>query len=104
MLGNFMKPREHVNGELESIKFEVLRTPYYAGVEKIKSLNYEIEDFIQYFPCFTGHLTLSRFLTLYELYKKATGIPGHIAEVGVYKGASLLLFAKLVRLFEVNFF
>lgn len=99
-----MKSSEHINGDLESVKFELLRTPYYAGIEKIKSLNYEIEDFIQYFPCFTGHLTLSRFLTLYELYKKVEGVPGHIAEVGVYKGASLLLFAKLVRLFESNAF
>lgn len=97
-----MKTNDHINGDLESIKFDSLRDPYYAGVEIIKSLNYEIDDFIHYFPCFTGHLTLSRFLTLYELYKKTLGVAGHIAEVGVYKGASLLLFAKLVQLFESN--
>lgn len=97
-----MQKRDHINGHLESIKFDSLRTPYYEGIETIKNLNYEIEDFINYFPCFTGHLTLSRFLSLYDLYKKTLGIPGHIAEVGVYKGASLLLFAKLVQLFESN--
>jgi hypothetical protein len=87
-------------GELESVKFEASREGYYEGLIQIKSLGYEVEDFIHHFPCFVGHLTLSRFLCLYELYKRSLGIAGHIADVGVFKGASLLFFSKLVQLFE----
>ena len=92
----------HINGEFESMKFDNLRPQYYEGIEIIKSLDYTIEDFIHHFPCFTGHLTLSRFLTFYEIYKKALGVAGHIAEIGVFRGASLLFFTKLVQLFESN--
>src|SRR5262249_13795420 len=47
-----------------------------------------------------GHVTLWRVLTLYELYKKTLGLPGHIADVGVHKGASALLFTKFLQIFE----
>ena len=47
-----------------------------------------------------GHLTLARFLSLYEAYKLTLGVAGHIAEIGVFKGAGSLLFAKLTKLFE----
>jgi hypothetical protein len=45
-------------------------------------------------------MSLNRVLTIYELYKKTLGMAGHIADVGVYKGASSLLFAKLIKIFE----
>lgn len=97
-----MEKKGHRNADLESSKFESLRKPYYEGLQVIKSLGYSPEDYIQHFPCFAGHLTISRFLTMYELYKRSLGIAGHIADVGVYKGASLLMFAKLVLLHEAN--
>jgi len=45
-------------------------------------------------------MTISRFLALYECYKNTLGISGHIAEIGVYKGASFLYFSKLIQIFE----
>jgi predicted O-methyltransferase YrrM len=47
---------------------------------------------------------LNRIFTLYELYKNVANIAGHIAEVGTFKGAGSLLFAKLVSLFEPESF
>ena len=87
-------------GEFEYLKFDHRREDYDNGIKAIKNLDYQITDFIEHFPCFSGHMTISRFIGLYELYKKSLGIAGHIGEVGVYKGASLLWFAKLVQIFE----
>jgi hypothetical protein len=87
-------------GQFEYVKFDSRRETYYKGLQRIKDLNYSFDDLIEHFPAFTGHMTLSRFLGLYELYKMTTGVAGHIAEVGTYKGASFMLFAKLVQIFE----
>jgi len=84
----------------ESAKFESMREPYYAALGEIFGMGYSTEDYIHNFPCFTGHQTLLRFLNLYELYRKVGDVAGHIGEIGVYKGACSLFFAKLVHLFE----
>ena len=87
-------------GAFELRKFADRKAPYYEGLKQILSLGYDPTDFIHYFPAFAGHLTLARFLSLYEAYKMTLGVAGHIAEIGVYKGAGSLLFAKLTQLFE----
>ena len=67
--------------------------------KRILSLG-ESVDFLHHFPAYVGRQTLLRNLTLYELYKKTLGVSGHIAEVGVYKGAGSILFGKLVQIYE----
>ena len=49
-------------------------------------------------------MTLSRYIALYESYKSTLGISGHIADVGIFKGGSSFLFAKLINIFEPNSF
>ncbi len=95
-----LKQKVYNDGQFESVKFIGRRKDYYEGVEKIFQLGYEPTDFLYHFPAFVGHMTLWKALTLYELYKKTLGLCGHIAEVGVDKGSSSLLFAKLVQIFE----
>lgn len=95
-----LRDQTYVDGDLETSKFADRRPDYYAGLEKILRLGYAPDELIHHYPCFTGHLTLSRFLSLYECYKRTLGIAGHIADVGVYKGASMLFFAKLVQIHE----
>lgn len=90
----------HVDGTLETIKFAKRREKYRENLSKILDLGHEKADLLHYFPAFVGDLTLNRYLTLYELYKKTLGIAGHIAEVGVFKGAGSILFGKLVKQFE----
>jgi hypothetical protein len=87
-------------GDLESSKFAKRKEPFYETMKTIKSLGYSDDDYIHSFAAFTGHMTISRYLALYESYKSVLGISGHIAEIGVFKGASLLYFAKLVEIFE----
>lgn len=94
--------KDYVSGTMETMKHEDRKEPYYKGLQKIKELNYDTEDFIHYFPCFTGHMTLARYLSLNECYQKTMGLAGHIAEVGIYKGAALLFFTKLTQIFEPN--
>jgi hypothetical protein len=49
----------------------------------------------------TSHVTrLSKMLAQYELYKSIIGIPGHVVECGVYKGASFLRFATFRQILE----
>lgn len=92
--------KSHLTGTLETVKFASRRANYDEYLSKLPDLGYEISDYLHYFPAFTGHMTLNRYLTLYEIYKQVSGIAGHIAEIGVFKGGSTLLFAKLVQLFE----
>jgi hypothetical protein len=96
--------KDYIPGDLETQKHASRKEPYYKGIEAIKDLNYQIEDFIHYFPCFTGSQTLSRYLSFYECYKNTLGLAGHIAEVGIYKGGSFLFFSKLTQIFEPNSF
>ena len=86
------KSKPHGHGKFEYMKFDSRRSEYYRGVKRIEELGYSFNDLLEHFPAFVGHMTLSRFLGLYELYKKTLGVAGHIAEVGTYKGASLLIF------------
>lgn len=95
---------EFVAGDFETAKFKDLREPYYSGLQTIKSLGYTPEDYIHYFPCFVGHQTMIRFFSLYEAYKMVEDVAGHVAELGVYKGAGSLLFAKLIHIHEPHGF
>ena len=91
---------EYKEGDFETRKFSARKEPYYESLSQILSLGYSAEDLIHHFPSFVGHMTLSRFLALYEAYKMTLGVAGHIAEAGVYKAASTLFFAKLTQIFE----
>lgn len=87
-------------GKFEIQKFAARKAAFYQGLEESMSLGHDPTDFIHHFPAFAGHQTLARFISLYEAYKMTLGVAGHIAEIGVYKGAVSLFFAKIMRLFE----
>ena len=91
---------DYNDGKFETRKFAGRRAPYYAGLAELLALGYSKEDLIHHFPSFVGHMTLSRFIALYELYKMTLGVAGHIAECGVYRASGTLSLAKLVRIFE----
>ena len=89
---------KHQIGELESKKFDTRRPDFYAYLEFLKSKELPIEEILEHYSAYVGHMSLNRLLTLYELYKMVSGVCGHIAEVGVYKGAGTLFFAKMVMI------
>ena len=84
----------------ETGKFDHLRDDYRKGLEEIKALDYSPEDYMHFFPAFAGEMTLLKYLSIYELYKQTLDVAGHIAELGMYKGAASLLFAKLTKIYE----
>jgi hypothetical protein len=43
---------------------------------------------------------LGKLFAHYELYRRITDLPGHVVELGVYKGASLIRFATIRELLE----
>lgn len=90
----------HTYGTLETVKHAKRREEYHRNLDLILGMGYEKEDFVHHFAAFSGNLDLIRNFTLYELYKKTLGISGHIAEIGVYKGAGSILFGKLAQIFE----
>lgn len=63
-----------------------------------KSCLSEFEKF-RNFPVFTPRYNIARFLAHYELFKKIYELPGCIVDLGVYRGASLLTWAKLCEIF-----
>ena len=90
----------HQYGALESAKYQHRRTSFYQYIDFLKQSNPSIEDLIFHSTTFIGHMSLNRILALYELYQLSAQIAGHIADVGVYKGGSSFLFAKLIKIFE----
>ncbi len=90
----------HTYGSLESIKFQHRRDAFYDYIEFLRKSEPTLEDLIFHPTSFMGHMSLNRILTLSELYKLSLPIGGHVADVGVYKGGSSFLFAKLIKIFE----
>lgn len=80
---------------MEASKFDDRRELYWQGIREILSMGYPPEDLIHHFPLFAGHVCLGRYLALYEAYKLTTGIAGHIAEAGVWKGGVIALAGKV---------
>lgn len=87
-------------GEFEYNRFDNRRKGYQDALNYMQDLNLSSKEIIENYSIYSGHMTISRYLGLYELYKSVLGVAGHIAEVGTYKGASLLYFGKLIRIFE----
>ncbi|MBI4778855.1 class I SAM-dependent methyltransferase [Candidatus Falkowbacteria bacterium] len=52
------------------------------------------------FPLFITRQEMARYLVRYELFKKILNVKGSIIECGVYKGASLMFFAKMSAVYE----
>ena len=67
---------------------------------QLDELDPSAKDVISSFPVYVGYVALARYLAFYELYKKVMDLQGHIAEIGTFRGASLVFFGKLIKLFE----
>jgi len=63
----------------------------------------DVWDFENGFYWFSPKTRLNKMLAHYELYKTIAGLPGHIFELGVYKGASLVRLATYRDALENDF-
>ena len=63
----------------------------------------DVWDYENGFYWFSPKTRLNKMLAHYELYKSIVGLPGHIFELGVYKGASLVRLATYRDALENDF-
>jgi Macrocin-O-methyltransferase (TylF) len=71
------------------------------AVEQIFQRNPDsVEIKLENFPKYVRRQHLKRFLTLYEIYKRLLPIKGSIVECGVFRGFSLMSWAKLSAIME----
>ncbi len=57
-------------------------------------------DIIKDLGAFTRRMYMSRTLGHFEIYKKVAHLPGDVIELGVYKGETLLNWAKFMEIFN----
>lgn len=81
-------------------KFKTSNEEFFNYLEKLQALNINPKEIIFNFPAFVGDVNLARFMFFYDIYKEVLNLNGNIADIGTFKGASFLFFAKMVKLFE----
>ncbi len=59
-----------------------------------------IEDRLETFPRYARRKTITRFVTLYELFKLALPVKGSVVECGVFRGFGLMTWAHLSAVLE----
>ena len=84
----------------EDNKYENINIDYFKYIEVISQWGLEPKEIISQFPAYVGYVNIARTLFLYDLYKQTLDLTGDIAEIGTFQGASFLLWAKLIKLFE----
>lgn len=52
------------------------------------------------FPCYSRRAALTRFIVLYELFKKVIPVKGSIVECGVFRGFGIMTWSKLSAILE----
>ena len=57
---------------------------------------------VKFFPVLARRQWLKRFLAHTELFKKTLGVPGDIAELGVFRGLGLMTWANLLEAYCVG--
>lgn len=82
------------------------RAPDDAFVTKttLELLRSRIDDdkhLMSHLSLYMRRLQLGRLLSLYDAYKSVADLPGSVVELGVFKGETLLYFAKLMELMNV---
>jgi SAM-dependent methyltransferase len=63
----------------------------------------DVWDHENAFYWFSHPTRINKMLAHYELYKSILGLPGHVVELGVYKGASLIRLATFRNALENDF-
>lgn len=59
-----------------------------------------VEARLETFPRYARRKTVTRFITLYELFKKVLDVKGSIVECGVFRGFGLMTWAQLSAVME----
>jgi Macrocin-O-methyltransferase (TylF) len=92
-----MTQRVNAADELRTAAERDEATRYRACFER-KAASWESK--MENFPKYTRRQDMTRFLALYEIFKRALHIKGSIIECGVYQGFGVMTWAKLSAILE----
>jgi hypothetical protein len=67
--------------------------------EIVKTNETSLRDVLDSFIIYTRRINLTRFIIHYELFKLVKDLPGSFVECGVYRGAGLFTWAKLLEIY-----
>lgn len=62
----------------------------------------ELWDIADHWPLYAGVANIARYLTIADLLRSTLRVPGHVAEFGTYRGSTLMLLAKLLRIHDAG--
>lgn len=69
-------------------------------VKAFEASHASLEERLETFPRYARRKTITRFITLYELFKLAMPVKGSIVECGVFRGFGLMTWAHLSAVME----
>lgn len=83
-------------------KFESIDKRYFKERTKLseKYGQRELWSVIDHWPLYCGVANLARYMAIADIFRESLSVPGHVAEVGSWRGATLLLMAKLLRIYD----
>jgi Macrocin-O-methyltransferase (TylF) len=86
------------------MKFEKSDQKYLEERKKIseKYGDRELWSIVDHWGLYCGISNLARSIAVSDIVRENLSVPGHIAEFGSWRGANLLLMAKLVRIFGAS--
>jgi hypothetical protein len=62
----------------------------------------ELWSVIDHWPLYVGVSNLARFVAISDIVRETLNVPGDIAEFGMWRGATTMLMAKLLKLWDSN--
>ena len=74
---------------------------YFNFLKYIEKQKIPSTEIIFQFPIYLGEKNLARHIQFYELFKKVQSLSGHIADVGTWKGSSMIFMSKLVKILKI---
>ena len=100
MSNRFVRPTNaNVDPNLQR-QYEERDEYYFGEIEKlIASWSVSIRDVLKNYPAFIRRRELPRLLAQWELFKLIKDLPGSVVELGVYFGAGMFSFAKMMETF-----
>jgi len=63
-------------------KYDAADAVYFDYLEHLDELHDGAKDIVFNFPVYVGAVNLARFLALFDIYQRVTGLAGHIAAIG----------------------
>ncbi len=60
----------------------------------------ELWSIADHWPLYVGVANLARFMAMADLLDRTLAVPGHVAEFGTWRGANLMLLAKLLAIYD----